>query len=160
MHVPGHFGVSPANSFATFDSISKTGSTIDFKRRSWERGCVTQQLGVRVRAQSCPTLCSSMGCSSSVHGILQARILEDVTFLTPGDVPDMVIEPTTPLSSTLQVDSLPLSHQESPTVAVKKSLFNSVISSSVLEGKHHHSTLEMVISRHFLGLPLSNISNW
>ena len=30
-------------------------------------------------AQSCPTLCSSMDCSppgSSVHGILQARILE------------------------------------------------------------------------------------
>ena len=30
-------------------------------------------------AQSCPTLCDPMGCSipgSSVHGILQARILE------------------------------------------------------------------------------------
>ena len=30
-------------------------------------------------AQSCPTLCNPMGCSlpgSSVHGILQARILE------------------------------------------------------------------------------------
>ena len=29
--------------------------------------------------QSCPTLCDSMGCSSSVHGILQARTLEWVT---------------------------------------------------------------------------------
>ena len=30
-------------------------------------------------AKSCPTLCDSMGCSppgSSVHGLLQARILE------------------------------------------------------------------------------------
>ena len=27
-------------------------------------------------AQSCLTLCNSMDCSSSVHGILQARILE------------------------------------------------------------------------------------
>ena len=30
-------------------------------------------------AQSCPTLCDPMGCSlpgSSVHGILQARVLE------------------------------------------------------------------------------------
>ena len=33
--------------------------------------------------QSCPTLCDPMGCSptgSSVHGILQARILEWVAF--------------------------------------------------------------------------------
>ena len=33
-------------------------------------------------AQSCPTLCNPMDCSppgSSVHGILQARILEYVT---------------------------------------------------------------------------------
>ena len=45
-------------------------------------------------AQSCPTLCNPMGCSwpgSSVHGILQARILEWVAvsfsrgnFLTQG----------------------------------------------------------------------------
>ena len=34
-------------------------------------------------AQSCPTLCDPMGCSlpgSSIHGILQARILEWVAF--------------------------------------------------------------------------------
>ena len=33
----------------------------------------------RLVAQSCPTLCDSLDCSplgSSVHGILQARILE------------------------------------------------------------------------------------
>ena len=107
---------------------------------------MAQQLGVCVRTQSCPTLCSPMDCSSSVHGILQARILEDVAFLTPGDLPDVVIKPTMPLSSTLQVDSLPLSHQESPTIAVKKSLFPNVISSSVLEGNCHHSALERVIS--------------
>ena len=37
---------------------------------------------VRLVAQSCPTLCDPMDCSlpgSSVHGILQARILEWVT---------------------------------------------------------------------------------
>ena len=42
-------------------------------------------------AQSCPTLCDLMDCSlpgSSVHGILQARILEWVTFPSPGDLPD------------------------------------------------------------------------
>ena len=44
--------------------------------------------------QSCPILCDPMDCSplgSSVHGILQARILEWVAF--PGDLPDPGIEP-------------------------------------------------------------------
>ena len=43
-------------------------------------------------AQSCPTLCSPVDCSppgSSVHGILQARILEWV----PGDLPHPGIHP-------------------------------------------------------------------
>ena len=38
-------------------------------------------------AQSCPTLCDPMDCSppdSSVHGILQARILFDCHFLLQG----------------------------------------------------------------------------
>ena len=38
------------------------------------------------RAKSCPTLCDPMGCSSpgsSVHGILQARILEWVAMSSP-----------------------------------------------------------------------------
>ena len=44
--------------------------------------------------QSSPILCDPMDCSplgSSVHGILQARILEWVAF--PGDLPDPGIEP-------------------------------------------------------------------
>ena len=32
----------------------------------------------------------------------------------PGDLPDSAIEPTSPASSALQVDSLPLSHQGNP----------------------------------------------
>jgi len=46
--------------------------------------------------QSCPTLCDPMDYSlpgSSVHGILQARILEWVPFPSPGDLPDPGIEP-------------------------------------------------------------------
>ena len=40
-----------------------------------------------VVSDSCdPMYCSSPG--SSVHGILQARILEWVTFLSPGNLPD------------------------------------------------------------------------
>ena len=65
-----------------------------------------------VCAQSCPTLCDSMDCSppgSSVHGILQARILEWVAisfshgiFLTQG------LNPCLLHLLHWQVDSLPL----------------------------------------------------
>ena len=44
---------------------------------------------------------------SSVHGILQARILEWVAISFSRDFPDPGIEPVSPAS---QVDSLPLSH--------------------------------------------------
>ena len=46
--------------------------------------------------QLCPALCSPMDCNSpgsSVHGILQARILEWVAISSPGDLPDPGIEP-------------------------------------------------------------------
>ena len=54
-------------------------------------------------AQSCPTLRDPM--AYTVHGILQARILEWVAFPSPG------IEPSSPA---LQVDSLPGEPQGSP----------------------------------------------
>ena len=57
-------------------------------------------------AQSCLTLwpvdCGPPG--SSVHGILQARILEWVAIPSPEDLPDPGMEPRSP---TLQADSLP-----------------------------------------------------
>ena len=52
--------------------------------------------------QLCPTLCDPM--DYTVHGILQARILEWVAFPSSGDLPNPVIEPRSPA---LQVDSLP-----------------------------------------------------
>ena len=45
--------------------------------------------------QSCPTLCDPMDCSppdSSVHGILQARILSGLQCPPPGGLPDPGIE--------------------------------------------------------------------
>ena len=48
-----------------------------------------------------------MDCSlpgSSLHGILQARILSRLPFPSPGDLPDPGIEPRSPA---LQADSLP-----------------------------------------------------
>ena len=59
-------------------------------------------------SQSCPTLFDPMDSSppgSSVHGILQARVLEWIAILkSPGDLPDPGIEPKSP---SLQADSLP-----------------------------------------------------
>ena len=53
--------------------------------------------------QSCLTLCDPM--DYTVHGILQARILEWVAFpFSMGSLPNPGIEPRSP---TLQVDSLP-----------------------------------------------------
>ena len=63
--------------------------------------------------QSCLTLFDPMDYSpldSSVHGILQARILEWVAMHYPGDLPDPGIEPESPASPALQADSLLLSH--------------------------------------------------
>ena len=65
-------------------------------------------------AQSCLTLCDPMDCSSpgsSVHGILQARILEWLPFPLPGDLPDPGIKPVSPV---WQANSLPLNHQGRP----------------------------------------------
>ena len=55
----------------------------------------------------CLTLCDPMDCSppgSSVHGTLQARIVEGLLFPSPGDLPNPGIEPGPPA---LQEDSLP-----------------------------------------------------
>ena len=63
----------------------------------------------------CLTLCDTMDCSppgSSVHGILQAKILEWEAFPSPEDLPDPGIKPGFPA---LQAEHLyHLSHQESP----------------------------------------------
>ena len=58
-------------------------------------------------AQSCLTLCDPKDCSlpsSSVHGILQARILEWVAIPFSKDLPNPGVEPR---SLALQADSLP-----------------------------------------------------
>ena len=52
-----------------------------------------------VVAQSCPTLCDPVDYSppgSSVHGILQARILEWVDISSSGDLPNPGIESRSP----------------------------------------------------------------
>ena len=70
-------------------------------------------LKVRVEVTpSCLTLCNPM--DYRVHGILQARILKWVDFLSPGDLPNPGIEPRPPA---LQADSLPAEPPEEPKSA-------------------------------------------
>ena len=55
-------------------------------------------------AQSCQTLCNSMDRSppgSSIHGILQARILGGLPCPPPGDLPNPGIEHMSPVSPAL-----------------------------------------------------------
>ena len=62
--------------------------------------------------------CNSMEYSlpaSSVHGILQARVLDWVLPCSPpGDLSDLGIEPISLVAPARQADSLPLSQQGSP----------------------------------------------
>ena len=59
--------------------------------------------------QSSPTLCGPV--DYTVHGTLQARILEWVPFPFPRDLPNPGIEPSSPA---LQTDSLPAKSQGKP----------------------------------------------
>ena len=61
-------------------------------------------------AQLCPTLCNPMDCSlpdSSVHGILQARILEQVAIPFSQDLPDPGIKPMSPALQEASLSSEP-----------------------------------------------------
>ena len=61
---------------------------------------------MKLKSLSCVRLCDPMECSPpgfSVHGILQARVLEWVD-ISPGDLPNPGIKPESPA---LQADALP-----------------------------------------------------
>ena len=76
--------------------------------------------------QLCPTLCDPMDCclpGSSVHGILQARILEWVAMPPPGDFPSPGFEPASLASPVLQVDSLPTEPPGKPQVVYMHTKF-------------------------------------
>ena len=66
--------------------------------------------------QSFPTLYNHIGCSplgSSVHGILQVRILKFVAISFSRGI--FEIEPVSPASPAFQADSLLLSHWGAPS---------------------------------------------
>ena len=60
-------------------------------------------------AQLCPTLCDPM--DYTIHGVLQARILEWVAFPFSRGLPNLGIKPRSPA---LQMDSLPADPQRKP----------------------------------------------
>ena len=71
--------------------------------------------------QSCPTLCDPVDHSppgSSLHGILQARILEWVAMPSSSKGPSHPgIEPASLASPALQAGSLPLIHLAAPDLS-------------------------------------------
>ena len=71
-------------------------------------------------SQSRPTVCESM--DYTVHGILQARILEWVSFPFSGDLPNPGIEPRSPAS---QVESIPAEPQRKPILNLWTDLIQS-----------------------------------
>ena len=68
-------------------------------------------------SQLCLTLCNPK--DYTVHGILQARILEWVAFPSPGDLSNPGIKPR---SSALQADSLPAEPQGKPIGTSKETM--------------------------------------
>ena len=71
--------------------------------------------------QSYQTLCDPVDCSLpgfSVHGVSRQEYWSGLPCPPPGDLTDPGIEPTFPVASVLQVDSLPLSHREAQVPSV------------------------------------------
>ena len=82
----------------------------------WSGLCTPLQGCVCLAAQSCLILFDAIDCrppGSSVHGILQARILEELPFLPPGGILDPGIKPASAVSPALQAILYALSHQGS-----------------------------------------------
>ena len=87
--------------------------------------------------KSCPACCDPMDCSppgSSVHGMLQARILEWVAMRSSrgSSQPRDWMEPESSMSPALQAGSLPPSHRESPRYG--SHWLKSSISKKILQG--------------------------
>ena len=105
-------------------------------------------------AQLCSTLCDPMECSppgSSVHGILQERLLEGLLVPYPGDLPDPGIKRWSPK---LQVDSLPYEPPGKPSQKHEEKLTYTY--------SHTHSYLRKLCKRRIQGWAqvLSGNGSW
>ena len=87
------------------DENNRKGKTRDLFKKIRDTEGTFHAKKEKVKSLSHVRLCDPMGCSppgSSIHGILQARVLGGVPFPSPGDLPDPGIEPRSP---TLQADA-------------------------------------------------------
>ena len=78
----------------------------------------------------CPILCDPLECSlhgSSVHGILQARILPGLLFPPPGDLPDQGLNPRLFHLMHWQAGSLPLATWEAYTLYILSIQYDDLI---------------------------------
>ena len=91
----------------------------------YQHSCSTQpntRLCVQAQPRSPVQLCDPLDCSpsgSSVHGVLQARILEWVAIPFSRDIPDSGIKVAYPVSPALQTDSLPAEPSGKPELKPK-----------------------------------------
>ena len=96
------------------------------KRNCHMHGCLLQ---------SCPTLCDPMNCSlpgSSVHGILQVRILEWVAISSSKGSSQRRDQTCISCDSCIAGGFFyPLSHQGSPVIGIEAMMFCAVLSCSV-----------------------------
>ena len=93
--------------------------------------------------QPYPTLCDPVDCSppgSSVHGILQARILEWVAISSSTDLPHPEIEPQPPI---LQADSLVLDPPGIP-------IWSSSSASGFLSKENRNASLKVYLTPMFI----------
>ena len=114
-----------------------------------------ESLKVKVKVtQSCLTLCNPM--DYTVHGILQARILERLTFSFSTDLPNPEIKPRSP---TFQVDFLPAELSGKPwqcLLLLLLSCFSPVQLCATPQTAAHQAPPSLGFSRqeHWSGLPL------
>ena len=109
MHLLQHINFLPTHAVLNYD-VEHRKHLLESRRLKLH----PQIVALVIQSLSCVRLfCAPRDCSpleSSVHGIFQARILEQVASPSPGDLPDPGIEAGSPA---LQADSLPLCHQGS-----------------------------------------------
>ena len=98
---------SPPRCWTHISSISCIVGRFFTPRATWKLldNLLISLICVRAKSlQLCPTLCDPMDCSpqgSSIHGIVQARILEWVTMPSSRRSPDPGIEPASLMSPAL-----------------------------------------------------------
>ena len=102
-------------------------------------------------AQSCPTLYDPM--EYTVHGILQARILEWVAFPFSRGLPKPGIAPRFP---TLQADSLPAESSGKP----KNTAVSSLSFSSGSSRPRHQTGVSCIVGRFFTSLATREALMW